>query len=525
MLGEIIDGRYRILRVLGEGGMGAVYEAEHTGTGRGVALKVIHALIAKKSEMVLRFQREAKAAGALETPHIVQVLDTGTDPVTGVIYMAMELLRGEDVQHLLKRLGNLPPELALRLVGQACIGLGKAHAAGVIHRDIKPANLFLSTLDSGAVVLKVVDFGIAKMMETTTPEEELTRTGGMLGSPLYMSPEQAMGSKSIDQRTDIWSLGVTLYKVLTSQAPHAGVEIGMPLLLAICKEPAPPIQDVAPWVPPEVAQIVHRMLAIVPDNRFQSMAAVLEAIQPLVPGGLSVRASDLVGLGEAEQAHRAARAVLAEELVTRRESAWVNSSSSASALASAEAGLSISQGAALGSSPARKTQRRQMIALALVLGAFGLVAYKIGSHSATPASGSEPVVAAVVASVASAAPPVVVAPTPPPDERTVRLAVEPADARVEVDGRATPVKEGGIELHGVNGSVHHVRLFKGAQETIAEVAITRLGAVPPRMQVETIAPRLLGKPLGARVDAGRAAPPAISPVSRPTGPEPAVKFE
>lgn len=523
MIGEIIDGRYRILDVLGEGGMGAVYEAEHTGTGRRVAVKVIHAHIARKSEIVARFQLEAKAAGGLETPHVVQVLDTGTDHVTGVIYMAMELLRGEDVQELLKRHDNLPTGLALRLVGQACIGLGKAHAAGFIHRDIKPANLFLSRLDSGAVILKVVDFGIAKMMD---PQDvDLTSTGGMLGSPLYMSPEQANGSKKIDQRTDVWSLGVTLYKALTGRAPHTGVEAGMQLLTAICRTPAPPIQDVAPWVSPAVAQIVHRMLAIVPDDRFPSMAAVLEAILPLVPGGLSVQASDLVGLGEAERAHRAPRAILAEDVVTsRRGPAPSNSSPSDPASARTGDALSVSQGTTHGSSSARKTRLRLMMAFPLVLGAFGLLAYKLGSHPATPTAGSEPVVAALIASVASAPPPVV-APAAPPDERTVRLAVEPADATAEVDGRATPVKEGGIELHGVIGSAHHVRLVKGAQETVAEVAITALGAVPPRMQVETIAPRLFGKLPGARVDAGRAAPTASAPASTPTGLAPAKKFE
>jgi serine/threonine protein kinase len=197
--------------------------------------------------LVTRFQREARAAGSSETTHIAQVFDTGTDPSTGVIYMAMELLRGEDVQQLLKRLGKLPLGLALRLVGQASIGLGKAHGAGVIHRDIKPANLFLSRLDSGEIILKVVDFGIAKMVDPVNQEETgLTVTGGMLGSPLYMSPEQAKGRKDIDHRTDIWSLGVVLYKALTGQVPHAGHDTVLTLMMALCTEPAPPIQDLAP---------------------------------------------------------------------------------------------------------------------------------------------------------------------------------------------------------------------------------------------------------------------------------------
>jgi serine/threonine-protein kinase len=526
MLGETIDGRYRILRVLGEGGMGAVYEAEHTGTGRGVALKVIHAQMATKADMVARFQREARAAGSIETPHIVQVLDTGTDSRTGVIYMAMELLRGEDVQSLLKRLDRLPVALALRLVGQACIGLGKAHEAGVIHRDIKPANLFLSMLGSGEVVLKVVDFGIAKMMEPTTPEDEaLTRTGGMVGSPLYMSPEQAMARKTIDHRTDIWSLGVVLYKALTGRAPHADTESGVMLLMAICSEPTPPIQDLAPWVPPEVARIVHRMLARLPDERFPSMAAVLEAIQPLVPGGMSIRAVELVALGAAEQSHTAARAVLeGDTAIVRGGAAPAIRALSDQARAGAESAVSVSQGTTLVAAPSRKGRLGLLLAVPLALGIGGLVAYKVRSAPAPAASSHEQVVAALVPSATPTAPPIV-APAPPPDERTVRLAVEPADATAEVDGRATPVSEGTIELHGVIGSAHHVRLVKGLQETVGEVAITSLGAVPPRMQVDVTAQKAPARPLGGKLDAGRGALPASPSAAKPSGPLPADKFE
>src|SRR5262249_2886135 len=153
---------YRLLRLLGQGGMGKVYEAEHVGTRRHVALKVILELD-KSPGAVRRFEREARAAGSIDTQHIVQVFDTGTDPAGNIPDRVMELRKGEGLKELLERLGPLPPDVALRLVGQACVGLAKAHEAGVVHRDIKPANLFLSRVEDGGLVVKLVDFGVAKL--------------------------------------------------------------------------------------------------------------------------------------------------------------------------------------------------------------------------------------------------------------------------------------------------------------------------------------------------------------------------
>src|SRR6185436_3877941 len=196
MLGTTIDGRYRIDRLLGSGGMGAVYEAENLGTGRRVAVKMLlRGEIAHDPMMLGRFQREARAAGAIDTQHITQVFDTGIDPAGDVPYLVMEYLDGEDIQRLLRRLGPIHPDLALRVVAQACLGLQKAHDANIIHRDIKPANLFLARRDAGERVVKILDFGIAKRTDQADNLEDagLTGTGTVLGSPLYMSPEQAQG--------------------------------------------------------------------------------------------------------------------------------------------------------------------------------------------------------------------------------------------------------------------------------------------------------------------------------------------
>jgi serine/threonine-protein kinase len=175
----VIDGKYQIIRQLGEGGMGAVYEARHMGTGRRVAVKVIVGeALAKSADIVARFRREAMASGSIESQHIAQVLDTGVDAQSGSPYMVMEMLVGEDVQQAIRRVGPFAPELALRVVAQACLGLHKAHEAGVVHRDIKPANLYIARRDGGDLVVKLLDFGIAKVTTRPRPtDDQLTRSG------------------------------------------------------------------------------------------------------------------------------------------------------------------------------------------------------------------------------------------------------------------------------------------------------------------------------------------------------------
>ena len=295
MLGKTIDGKYQIVRLLGQGGMGAVYEATHVGTGRRVALKVIIAETISR-DAILRFQREARAAGVIESQHIVQVLDTGIDRELGVPFMVMEYLLGEDLQKLCERIGALSPELALRIVAQACAGLQKAHEAHVVHRDIKPANIYLERRDDDLVV-KLLDFGIAKVKEeqlTGGTDPALTRTGSMMGSPLYMSPEQAQGLKTVDHRTDVWSLGAVLYEVLAGKTPHHRAETLGQLILAICSAPPVPIQQLAPTVPQAAADIVHRALQLDPKDRFQSVAEMRDAIRRLLPHGTNLTEAMLV---------------------------------------------------------------------------------------------------------------------------------------------------------------------------------------------------------------------------------------
>lgn len=466
--------------------MGAVYEAEHTGTGRHVAIKVIlGADLAADDTMVQRFQREARAAGSIETQHVVQVLDTGTDLVSARPYLVMELLRGEDLRRTLRRCGPLPPGVALRVIGQACMGLVKAHEAGVIHRDIKPGNLFLSRREDGEIVVKVVDFGIAKL----TAGEALTATGDVLGSPQYMAPEQVKGGELVDHRTDIWAMGIVLYEALAGRRPHAHHDNLGAMLLAVCKQPPPPIQDAAPWVPPEIAHFVHGALAMDMTARYANMSVMLEALHRLVPDGLSLRADSLVPLTVEQRAHVTPRAPsvadpssdldsmaeVTETSTPRRARRLVDTTTTIP--------LDVQAGAAR-----RPRGRALMLATLGVLGAIGAAGvYKL----AGPGDDSSPrdVLVASARTISApaeqptAAAPSEPAPSPAPPERAVRLAIEPANAAVTIDGRQVPVTDGSVEIRGALASSHRVQVRQGQNQTVQQVILTESGPLPSKIQL------------------------------------------
>ncbi|XXX72509.1 serine/threonine-protein kinase [Sorangium sp. So ce134] len=285
MDGTTLNGRYTLGPRLGKGGMGAVYEADDVALQRRVAVKVLSPELARDRSALGRFEREARAASAIRTEHIVRVLDAGVDEGTGSPFLVMELLRGEDLAQILDRLGPLPPGLALRIVAQACVGLERAHDAGVLHRDIKPANLFLARREGGGLVVKLLDFGVAKIRPGHDPRRDttgLTRSGYVLGTPRYMSPEQARGIKDIDHRTDLWSLGVVLYRALAGRTPTEDVSAVGELITALVADLPAPVQDFAPWVPPEVAAVIDGALQYQPADRYPSAAAMREAILPLL---------------------------------------------------------------------------------------------------------------------------------------------------------------------------------------------------------------------------------------------------
>lgn len=305
MKGMLVAEKYRIGPKLGEGGMGAVYEAVNTTTGRRVAVKIIAESAKALPELLARFEREARAAGAIESQHIAQVLDAGVDATTKTPFMVMEHLDGEDLRALFERLGPLAPDLALRIVTQAALGLEKAHRAGFVHRDVKPANVFLAKRDAGERVVKVLDFGVAKVRVdplSTREGDALTRTGSLVGSPRYMSPEQARGKKTLDHRADIWGLGAVLYELLGGTTPHEDADSLGELILMLCSKPVPSVRERATWVSPQVADIVDRCLATDPNDRYASMTELVRATSALLPDGWSIQEDMLAASPEAARA-------------------------------------------------------------------------------------------------------------------------------------------------------------------------------------------------------------------------------
>jgi tRNA A-37 threonylcarbamoyl transferase component Bud32 len=214
--GELVGGKYRLVRYLAAGGMGAVYEAQHTVVRRRFAIKLLRAELAAQRESLTRFEREAEVAGTLENENVAATIDFGIAE-DGSPYIVMEYLAGESLRSLIDRVGRIPISRACEIVVQASRGVEAAHKAGIIHRDINPQNLFLCRRDDGTDLVKVLDFGIAKLAAAESAE---TQTGAILGTPAYLSPEQARGEKTVDHRTDIYGLGAVFYELLTGHKPH-----------------------------------------------------------------------------------------------------------------------------------------------------------------------------------------------------------------------------------------------------------------------------------------------------------------
>ncbi len=272
--GQILDGKYRIVRLLGSGGMGSVYEGENARIHRRVAIKVLHAHVAAKADVAARFEREAQAAGRIGSEHIVEVLDLGALE-GGERYMIMELLEGEDLGSRIKRRKRLEPREAGPLMVQLLEGLAAAHDAGIIHRDLKPDNVFL-TQSRGQELVKILDFGVSKFSALDRESMSMTSTGAVMGTPYYMSPEQARGAK-IDPRSDVYSVGVVMYQAVTGRVPF-DAETFNELVFKIALEAPPPVETLVANVEPGFAAILNRAMARDPDQRFQSAREFQQAL-------------------------------------------------------------------------------------------------------------------------------------------------------------------------------------------------------------------------------------------------------
>jgi serine/threonine-protein kinase len=275
-LGSRFAEKYVIEAQLGEGAAGIVLSATHTELRQLVAIKLLrHAAPVAAERMI----REARAALALHSEHVVRVMDVGRDRA-GRVYIVMEQLEGTDLASLLAARGPLPVAEAVDYVLQACAGIAEAHASGIVHRDLKPSNLFLTRRADGSPLVKVLDFGISKSSDAGDAEGSLTGPAEVLGSPMYMSPEQVRGAKSVDHRTDIWSLGVICFRLLSGKAPFGGGEGVAAALASVVSDDPPMLRELAPDVPGELEAVVMRCLRKSADDRFATVADLAAALSP-----------------------------------------------------------------------------------------------------------------------------------------------------------------------------------------------------------------------------------------------------
>lgn len=275
--GELLGGRYRIGRLLGAGGMGAVYEATREDLGQmRVAVKVLHASLAVDQNLLARFRREAETVGAINHPNIVRIFDFRADPDEPA-FLVMELLDGVSLRQELTRHGRFSAERTVFIASQVLAALAAVHRAQVIHRDIKPENIVLTSMSGLGDIVKVLDFGVAKLLNVA-PGDTLTQTGMVLGTPTYMAPEHARGA-AIDVRSDLYSVGAVLYEALTGHAPFTGDNYNA-LLFAIQQGKPTPLAESRPDLEPELVEVITRAMATDADLRFQTAEDMAQALAP-----------------------------------------------------------------------------------------------------------------------------------------------------------------------------------------------------------------------------------------------------
>ncbi|MGZ3423078.1 MAG: serine/threonine protein kinase [Polyangiales bacterium] len=506
MEGRVLAQKYELVKLLGQGGMGAVYEARNH-LGKRFAVKLLlKPEFAQDPGLTARFFREAKASAAIESEHIVEVYDTGVDPETNFPFIIMELLKGEDLEHTIARVGALNPVGAARVIAQAATGLGRAHEAGIVHRDIKPANIFMTSRESGDSVVKILDFGIAKQqMEQLSSNEGagLTKTGSMLGTPLYMSPEQAQGLKSIDARTDIWSLGMCLYEALSGRTPWGDVDTLGALILSICSRDVAPLQDVAPWVTPELAKIVHWTLTRDVAQRCPSARALVDALRPFAHNSFQITPEVLIGVEEAQRGTVAPRAEIAQ---------------------SASVVLTSSQTSQTRELAAKQNKKSSapLIAAAAV---FGIVVLGGGAVAMSKLGGKKDEGKdKAVAVQPTADPPKTVTPQATqqeaaPVEKTGYLSIKaPPSAKVKLGKDYVKLEDGKLKLTGLTGAQFFVTVESpGTAALIQPVFMTDDGPLPPEIDtakgvqvVQKPIPKKGGAPTGP-------GPAVVAPPTPPAG--------
>jgi serine/threonine-protein kinase len=409
--GDILAGRFRIERTLGAGGMGCVMAAADLRSGQPVALKIMLPQFVQSAEFSGRFLREARAAAALGSRHVVRVYEVAQLP-DGGLFMVMELLQGQDLSRLLSRRGPLPIPEAVGYVLEALDAVAEAHARGFVHRDLKPSNLVLAEQPGAAPLVKVLDFGISKASALDDPSqgEALTATDSALGSPQYMSPEQLRSAKKVDHRADIWSLGVILHKLLTGTMAFEADSVGAHMAM-ILADPPTPLRRRRPDAPPQLEQVILRCLQRDLTQRFQNVGQLALALQPFAPPGSGPLVEHIVAVSG--QGSRAALPALRE----------------------AQGEIPTSPAVAVPPAPRASTALRVVGALLFVtLVSLGAVAALLLRPTVPAASIAPPASSPLVTAPPVTAPLVSSSPSALPATVRITVEVEPAEATLELDG-------------------------------------------------------------------------------------------
>jgi serine/threonine-protein kinase len=292
---ETVAGKYRIGRTLGEGGMGVVVAARHLELDQMVAIKFLRPEIAQQHSAAERFRREARAAARIRSPHICRVLDVGSLE-SGIPYLVMEYLEGCDLSDELAKRGRIPVPEALDYMLQACEALSEAHAVGIVHRDLKPGNLFLETRSDGSRNVKVLDFGVSKSVLDSAAQLKLTKTASLIGSPLYMSPEQLDAATDVDARVDIWALGTILYELIAGRTPFLADTIPQ-LVNAVVNGTHPSFQALGVSAPLGLENVIGRALSKRREDRFPSITEFSQSLLPFAASYGAVSISRRLSLG------------------------------------------------------------------------------------------------------------------------------------------------------------------------------------------------------------------------------------
>lgn len=488
-------GRYQIVRVLGEGGMGVVYEALHLGLKKRFAIKTLRSAISRIPEAQVRFLREGEAAARIHHPHVVNVVDVGTEGDTP--FLVMEFLEGGSLADLMFGVGRMDVAPALGLLLPAMSAVAAGHALGVVHRDLKPANIFIARGPWGDSVPKVLDFGVSKLL-AAADGTTLTATSSVVGTAAYMSPEQAKGGKEIDGRSDQFALGLILYEMLTGARAHAG-DNQFEVVHNIATGKLTPPRQRRPELPVAVEEILLKMLAFAPADRFASLFLAGRALIPFAD--TKVRTNLANAFANPAEATIGATPALPAPAAVLSGNTTTFQNNAAEMAANGSVGVG--------------GKRRGKVAFAFIagLGIAGSIALGLSRRSASHAPTPLPV---PVAAVPPAAP---AKPEPAGADVDIDVRVIPAEAEIELDDQAavhghlrTTLPAGDHQAHVLHVSATGYRS--------KEIPFGPGAAPPPQIALEVVPPAPVAAKHGKGRGTGRAAPHPVAGSSRPTPPPP-----